>query len=200
LYEYIVHRIYDYDFYHRPNIIDRDAYFIPAGYDSLQVLNSFDIQGDLQKIYNERISNIEEKGNTLEKEIVCEDAQVFLKKFYGQSSSKNTQSTTKSHHLMDKENHEKSKVSLNNYGTATKEDIKQLTKDISTNKIKNMYNTNTKESHHIDGADKEQFLNKIKNQELEKLMNNKSSDHKETKGSATEMLKKRLDALKNNKK
>lgn len=198
MYEYIVHRVYNYDFYHRPNIIDRDAYFIPAGYDSLQVLNSFDIQGDLQKIYNERISNIEEKGNTLEKEIVCEDAQIFLKKFYGQSSSNNKQSTTKIH-LMDKENHDKSKVSLNNYGTATKEDIKQMTKDISTNKIKNMYNTNTKESHHIDGVDKEQFLNKIKNQELEKLMN-KSSDHKETKGSATEMLKKRLDALKNNKK
>ena len=81
LYDYILHRIYKFDLRHRPNIMDRDSYFIPGGYDSLAVLKNFDMQNELSMLYEERVPPVKVKNLLKEDEIVCEDVNVFLKRF-----------------------------------------------------------------------------------------------------------------------
>ncbi len=219
IYEYICHRMFGFDFKHKPNIIEKDAYFIPAGYDSTPLLASYDIQGDLSKIYNEKISTIKQKQTNNDEELICEDVQNFLKKFYGVigTTSKTTKPGIETN----------SKINMNNYATNTntgsnnltnntiKDDsIKQnvLTKGISTGKLpsnyKDLYGTNPTTStgeNKIDPIDKNAILDNIRKQELLNLTNKPSTstttENKETKPSAAnDILKKRLDALKNNKK
>jgi dynein light intermediate chain 1 len=62
LYEYMLHRMYNFEFSHKPNIVDHDNYFIPSGYDSLSVLKGFDVTQDLEKLYDERIPKLKVKG------------------------------------------------------------------------------------------------------------------------------------------
>jgi hypothetical protein len=62
LYEYILNRIYNFDFLYKPNLSDRDSYFVPCGYDSLPVLRGFDTNDDLSKFYEERIPPFKNKG------------------------------------------------------------------------------------------------------------------------------------------
>ncbi len=81
LYEYILHRIYKFELRHKPNIMDKEAYFVPAGYDSLAVLKSFDIRNDLRTLYDERIYPVKQKNMLKEEEVVCEDLNLFLKRF-----------------------------------------------------------------------------------------------------------------------
>jgi hypothetical protein len=81
LYEYILHRIYKFEFRHKPNIMDKDAYFVPSGYDSLPVLKSFDIRNDLRTLYDERIYPVKQKSLLKEEEVTCEDLNLFLKRF-----------------------------------------------------------------------------------------------------------------------
>lgn len=85
LYEYILHRIYKFDFRHKPNTMDKDSYFIPAGYDSLSVLKNFDIQNELQLLYEDRVPYVKPKNIIKEEEIVCEDVNAFLRRFVDKS-------------------------------------------------------------------------------------------------------------------
>jgi hypothetical protein len=61
--------------------MDKDSYFVPASYDSLPVLRSFDFRNDLRILYDERIYPIKQKSLTKEEEVVCEDINLFLKRF-----------------------------------------------------------------------------------------------------------------------
>lgn len=161
------------------------------------------MQGDLSKIYNERISNLDKKKLDDEKEIICDDTQTFLKKFYGQEQKSKP---IKQNEV--KENVEKGKFNMKDYGTnatPTTEDVKkQMIKNISSGKIRTAdYNTNTNDTSkiNIEGASKEDLITKIKNQELENLTGIKKEDPgNSAKPSANELLKKRLDALKSGKK
>jgi len=78
LYEYILHRIYKFDLQHKPNIMDKDSYFIPSGYDSLSTLKSFDIQEHIQLLYDERVPFVKPKNVIKEEEVLCEDIVSFL--------------------------------------------------------------------------------------------------------------------------
>lgn len=82
----MVHRLYSLNFDVKPNIIEKNSYFIPSGYDNLNVLNSFDQNGDLSRMFNDRIMKVKTKTEEKEEEMICEDPQVFLKKWYGTSS------------------------------------------------------------------------------------------------------------------
>jgi dynein light intermediate chain 1 len=92
LYDYILHRIYKFDLIHRPNLMDKDAYFIPSGYDNLNVLKSTDINNDLAIPFEERIVPVKPKAIIREEEIFCEDVNNFLSKF--KNKVKSVQSTT----------------------------------------------------------------------------------------------------------
>lgn len=61
--------------------MDKDAYFVPSGYDSLPVLKSYDIRNDLRTLYDERIIPVKPKSMVKEDEVVCEDLNLFLKRF-----------------------------------------------------------------------------------------------------------------------
>lgn len=208
--------MFGFEFKHKPNIVEKDAYFIPAGYDSTPLLASYDLQGDLAKIFNEKISNVKQKQANNDEELICEDVQIFLKKFYGVVGN-----TIKPKTGLESN----PKLNMNNYATNTntgptnlsnntvKEDtIKQnaMTKGISTGKLpsnyKDLYGTNpTNGENKIDPVDKNAILDNIRKQELLNLTNKPSTttstENKETKPSAAnDILKKRLDALKNNKK
>jgi dynein light intermediate chain 1 len=80
LYNYICHTLFNFELPHKPNLIDKDCYFIPAGYDSLTALKSMDTQNDLAVLYDERIPQEKMKNYVGEEEIVCEDTNVFLGK------------------------------------------------------------------------------------------------------------------------
>lgn len=61
-YEYILNRIYNFEFLNKPNLSDKDSYFVPSGYDSLPVLKGFDTNDDLNKFYDDRIPAFKNKG------------------------------------------------------------------------------------------------------------------------------------------
>jgi hypothetical protein len=77
----MLHRLYKFDLPHRPNLMDKDAYFIPAGYDSLPLLRNNDVSNDLSKLYEERVPYVKPKNIVREEEIICEDLSTFLSKF-----------------------------------------------------------------------------------------------------------------------
>lgn len=82
LYEYILHRIYKFELRHKPNLFDKDSYFVPAGYDSAAMLKDFDMQEDLKLLYEERVPPVKPKNvYKEEEEVVCEDLNNFLGKF-----------------------------------------------------------------------------------------------------------------------
>jgi hypothetical protein len=61
--------------------MDRDSYFVPAGYDSISILKSFDIQNELQYLYEDRVPYTKPKNVIKEEEVLCEDLNLFLKRF-----------------------------------------------------------------------------------------------------------------------
>jgi hypothetical protein len=60
--------------------MDKDSYFIPAGYDSISLLKSTDVNQDLTIPFEERIPVIKPKNIIREEEVICEDINTFLGK------------------------------------------------------------------------------------------------------------------------
>ena len=44
VYEYLLHRLFDTDFVHTSNINDKEALFIPTGFDNPELLESVDLK------------------------------------------------------------------------------------------------------------------------------------------------------------
>lgn len=78
LYDYICHRLFGFELTHKPNLTEKDSFFIPAGYDSLTALRDSDTQNMLSILYDEKIPPTKVKSYVNEEEIVCEDTNVFL--------------------------------------------------------------------------------------------------------------------------
>lgn len=78
LYDYICHILFNFDLIHKPNLVDKEAYYIPAGYDNLDLLKSNDEQKNyLKESYEKKILPINKK-NIQEEDIQCEDTNVFF--------------------------------------------------------------------------------------------------------------------------
>ena len=78
LYDYICHLLFNFDLMHKSNVIDRDSFFIPSGYDSLQTLKESDNNEYLKILFEEKIQKEAEKNIPIEEEIICEDTNIFL--------------------------------------------------------------------------------------------------------------------------
>ena len=78
LYDYICHLLFNFDLMHKSNVIDRDSFFIPSGFDSLQTLKESDNNEYLKISYDEKIQKEAEKNIPIEAEIICEDTNAFL--------------------------------------------------------------------------------------------------------------------------
>ena len=65
---------------HKSNIIDKNSYFIPSGYDRLSVLKSNDTQKDLDCEFSDQIKGEKEEDTKMEDEIKCEKLSDYLQK------------------------------------------------------------------------------------------------------------------------
>ena len=78
LYDYICHILFNFDLIHKPNLADKEAYFIPAGYDSSTLLESnLEFKKHLDQKYEETIPPIVSKV-VQEEDIQCEDTNTFF--------------------------------------------------------------------------------------------------------------------------
>ena len=78
LYDYICDILFNFDLIHKPNLIDKEAYYIPAGYDNLALLKSSDEQKKyLNESYEKKITPIIIKI-IQEEDIQCEDTNTFF--------------------------------------------------------------------------------------------------------------------------
>ena len=80
LYDYLCHYLFGFDLMQKPNLTEKDSFFIPAGYDSLTALKNSDTQNMLSVLYDERIAAPKEKGYINEEDIFCEETNTFLAK------------------------------------------------------------------------------------------------------------------------
>lgn len=78
LYDYICHILFNFDLIHKPNLADKEAYFIPAGYDSSTLLESNEtFKKFLDQQYEEEIKPVVSKV-AQEEDIQCEDTNTFF--------------------------------------------------------------------------------------------------------------------------
>ena len=87
LYDYLCHYLFGFHLMHKPNLTEKDSFFIPAGYDSLTALKNSDTQNMLSVLYDERIAAPKEKGYINEEEIFCEETNTFLAKIKNEKRS-----------------------------------------------------------------------------------------------------------------
>lgn len=72
MYEYILHRLYNFEFNIKPNLSDKESFFVPAGYDSITTLRESDINKELDKAYDLKTDKNVFKDKQ-EEEFICED-------------------------------------------------------------------------------------------------------------------------------
>ena len=79
LYDYICHVLFNFELAHKPNFIEKEAYFIPAGYDDLKTLNSNEeIKRYLEEPFDHRIRQEIRENPIIEEDIQCEDTNAFF--------------------------------------------------------------------------------------------------------------------------
>jgi hypothetical protein len=94
LYDYICHILFNFDLIHKPNLIDKEAYFIPAGYDNLLLLQNNDWKNNyLNESYESKITPIVKKS-AQEEDVQCEDTNTFFESLK-QMGVKDTSKTNK---------------------------------------------------------------------------------------------------------
>ena len=79
LYDYIFYSLFNCDLVHKPNMIDKNSFFIPSGYDRLSVLKTNDTQNELDYEFTDIIKE-EKEEEKIEDEIKCEKVSDFFQK------------------------------------------------------------------------------------------------------------------------
>ena len=107
LYEYLCNVLFNFDLIHKPNLVDKEAYFIPSGYDSLDNLRLSDSSTKyINMLYEDRFVNEKSKPIQEEEEETCEDTNLFLSKLISEKD--------KNHSHRDNINKRKSPNEINN--------------------------------------------------------------------------------------
>ena len=79
LYDYICHILFNFELVHKPNFIEKEAYYIPAGYDDLTLLKSNEeIKKYIGEPYEKRIKQEVNDKPQIEEDIQCEDTNTFF--------------------------------------------------------------------------------------------------------------------------
>lgn len=79
LYDYICHILFNFELVHKPNFIEKEAYYIPAGYDDLTLLKSNEeIKKYIGEPYEKRIKQEVNEKPPIEEDIQCEDTNTFF--------------------------------------------------------------------------------------------------------------------------
>ena len=204
LYEYICNVLFNFDLIHKPNLVDKEAYFIPAGYDSLENLRLSDSSTKyIDMLYEDRITN--EKSKPIqeeEEEIKCEDTNVFLGKLLNEKE--------KNHSHRDNMNKRRNPSDINNnlMNLNKKPENQKQTSDVQggfkrfmDNKHEEKKVTISKPTSHINNNNIKKDNNSISNNpsSTNSINNNNAINHhnkeghhneKEFKRTKEEMLKK----------
>jgi len=78
LYDFLLHKFYDFGLKYSPEVIHKDSVFVPSGYDNPKILEeTFNFSETF--IIEDLFPNVEEKKNTNKEELIVEDTQAFLK-------------------------------------------------------------------------------------------------------------------------
>ena len=64
LYDYICNILFKFHLIHKPNLIDKDSFFIPSGYDSLDSLKLSDSLHYIDMLYEDRIQSEKDKSHS----------------------------------------------------------------------------------------------------------------------------------------
>ena len=195
LYDYICHILFNFDLIHKPNLTDKEAYFIPSGYDNLELLQSNEEKKNyLNEKYEEKISPIEKKI-VPEEDIQCEDTNAFfesLKQLGVKDASKKLGTTSsfaeykkKNFDISETKNYEtnivtnnKNVMNLVNKDKKYAEKRKTIIEQIANNPSFNKKETKDKETKKKETGDakkqkiREEMLAKIKKTRLSKQIGN----------------------------
>ena len=191
LYDYICHILFNFELVHKPNFIEKEAYFIPSGYDDLNLLNSNEeIKKYLEESYEEKIKNELNEKKTTEEDIQCEDTNTFFE-------------FLKNKGLKGKENILKINLSKSNIEQKKKEIINEIKKEES-NELKLQMTQSQKDRKYEDKRkDIQERIDKMKEDKKEdkkenKVVSNKEPEKKKTRDNMIAKLKnlKKKEALK----
>ena len=80
LYEYILHRAYDFPLRFKPEPVNEEAIFIPFGYDKPSLIDDSVVKIDVSRPYNEVIS-VPVLKKTAKEEILIEEDSKFFEKY-----------------------------------------------------------------------------------------------------------------------
>lgn len=79
LYDLICHTLFNFELLHKPNLIEKEAYFIPAGYDNLNIINSNEeTKKYLDDYFEMKILSEDNNRYNIEEDIQCEDINTFF--------------------------------------------------------------------------------------------------------------------------
>lgn len=204
LYDYICNVLFNFDLIHKPNLVDKEAYFIPSGYDSLDNLRLSDSSTKyINMLYEDRFVNEKSKPIQEEDEIVCEDTNTFL----GKLQSEKDKSLSHRDNMNKRKN--PSEINNNNFMNSNKktEHQKQISdvqggfKRFMDNKHEEKKVTISKPTSHINNNNIKKDNNSISNNpsSTNSINNNNAINHhnkeghhneKEFKRTKEEMLKK----------
>ena len=187
LYDYICHILFNFELVHKPNFIEKEAYFIPSGYDDLNLLNSNEeIKKYLEESYEEKIKNELNEKKTTEEDIQCEDTNTFFEFLQNKG-------------LKGKENILKINLSKSNIEQKKKEIINEIKKEES-NELKLQMTQSQKDRKYEDKRkDIQERIDKMKEDKKEnKVVSNKEPEKKKTRDNMIAKLKnlKKKEALK----
>ena len=199
LYDYICHTLFNFDLIHKANLNDKEAYFIPAGYDNLKLFTPSD------ENYEKKISPIVKKKDQ-EEDIQCEDTNIFfesLKKLgvmgkdKGVSKNKLTGSSSfveykkSNFDIGDIKNYETNIPNRNPINIGDKEKKYSDKKNLLREQIKNNASFSKRDVKNKEGKakDTEETRKKIKENMLAKIKNKKVSKPLDKGGKTTQKNK-----------
>ena len=163
LYDYICHILFNFELAHKPNFIEKEAYFIPSGYDDLNLLNSNEeVKKYLEESYEEKIKKESNEKKVIEEDIQCEDTNVFFE-------------FLKKKGVKGKENILKKKEQLNSSSIEQKK--KEIINDIKKEEKNELKLQMTKSEKDKKYEEKKKDIQ----ERLEKMKENKNEDKKEDK-------------------
>ena len=167
LYDYICHILFNFELVHKPNFIEKEAYFIPSGYDDLNLLNSNEeIKKYLEESYEEKIKNELNEKKTTEEDIQCEDTNTFFE-------------FLKNKGLKSKENILKINLSKSNIEQKKKEIINEIKKEESNELKLQMTQSQKDRKYEEKRKDIQERIDKMKEDKKEDKKENKVVSNKE---------------------
>jgi len=167
LYDYICHILFNFELVHKPNFIEKEAYFIPSGYDDLNLLNSNEeIKKYLEESYEEKIKNELNEKKTTEEDIQCEDTNTFFE-------------FLKNKGLKRKENILKINLSKSNIEQKKKEIINEIKKEESNELKLQMTQSQKDRKYEEKRKDIQERIDKMKEDKKEDKKENKVVSNKE---------------------